>query len=471
MCRSCRSQCRSSQPAESRSASSSSMPTCGPRSTASGLRRGRAKTLYVVDGKGNYLVHPDRAPRIRLAAGHADQMAKRLPRSGSLGWRDAKRRARPAGTGRTPERHRARAGAPRRQRMGRGHPARTERRLHGAGGGDPEQLILVGLIAVLCAAALAVLIARSLTRPIVQLTAAVEGAGRDGHGRHSGRCRRRDRRAGARICAGDGGSERKDRRARTRGRRASPHRSRARPPCRARAPVQRGRRILQRRHHHAYRSTARSPAGIRPPNACSATPRRKRWARTSTSIVPADRRTEVRGHPAPDRLGRDGSSTTKPCACARTAARSRSRSAFPRSGRRRARSSAYPRPPATLPKRNRTRAGAAAADRGAAPHLRDLAGSDPGDGFARAFWSRSARVAQAILGYRAGGDDRPQRRRIHPPRRSRERPRGNARRAARRTPEDCRHALHPQGRADGDGCPGWAHGRNRSGGTSSSAAT
>jgi PAS domain S-box-containing protein len=37
--------------------------------------------------------------------------------------------------------------------------------------------LLVGLIAVLCAAALAVLVARSLTRPIRQLTAAVEGIG------------------------------------------------------------------------------------------------------------------------------------------------------------------------------------------------------------------------------------------------------------------------------------------------------
>jgi PAS domain S-box-containing protein len=37
--------------------------------------------------------------------------------------------------------------------------------------------LLVGLIAVLCAAALAVLVARSLTRPIRQLTAAVEGTG------------------------------------------------------------------------------------------------------------------------------------------------------------------------------------------------------------------------------------------------------------------------------------------------------
>jgi PAS domain S-box-containing protein len=39
--------------------------------------------------------------------------------------------------------------------------------------------MLVGLIAVLCAAALAVLVARSLTRPINQLTAAVEGIGRN----------------------------------------------------------------------------------------------------------------------------------------------------------------------------------------------------------------------------------------------------------------------------------------------------
>ena len=40
--------------------------------------------------------------------------------------------------------------------------------------------LLVGLIAVLCAAALAALIAQSLTRPIVQLTKAVQGAARNG---------------------------------------------------------------------------------------------------------------------------------------------------------------------------------------------------------------------------------------------------------------------------------------------------
>ena len=40
--------------------------------------------------------------------------------------------------------------------------------------------LLVGLIAVLAAAALALLIARSLTRPIAQLTAAVENVAQKG---------------------------------------------------------------------------------------------------------------------------------------------------------------------------------------------------------------------------------------------------------------------------------------------------
>ena len=40
--------------------------------------------------------------------------------------------------------------------------------------------LLVGLVAMLCAAVLAVIVARSLTGPILQLTAAVEGIGRRG---------------------------------------------------------------------------------------------------------------------------------------------------------------------------------------------------------------------------------------------------------------------------------------------------
>ena len=45
--------------------------------------------VYVVDGKGDYLVHPDRCARIRLAAGQADRLAERLPVSGIVARRDA----------------------------------------------------------------------------------------------------------------------------------------------------------------------------------------------------------------------------------------------------------------------------------------------------------------------------------------------------------------------------------------------
>ena len=99
--------------------------------------------------------------------------------------------------------------------------------------------LLVGFIAVLCAAALAVFVASSLTRPISQLTAAVEGIGNAGPVAIPARCGRRDRRAGAGVCAGDGRGERQDRRAGARGPGTSPHRGGARPPRGARAPVQR----------------------------------------------------------------------------------------------------------------------------------------------------------------------------------------------------------------------------------------
>jgi hypothetical protein len=39
--------------------------------------------------------------------------------------------------------------------------------------------LLAGLVAILCAGALAVLLARSLSKPLVQMTAAVERFGRD----------------------------------------------------------------------------------------------------------------------------------------------------------------------------------------------------------------------------------------------------------------------------------------------------
>ena len=59
-----------------------------------------------------------------------------------------------------------------------------------------------------------------------------------------------------------------------------------------------------------------------------------------------------------------------------------------------ARSSASSKVARDITEANKTRAGAAATDRGAAPHLRDFAGSDHGHGFAGGSWSRSARAAK-----------------------------------------------------------------------------
>ena len=226
------------------------MPTCGPRfdRVRSSVRPG--ENVYVVDRQGDYLVHPDRAREFGSQLGKPTDWRSDFPASGAAGWRDAKHRADPAGSGRTP-----------------GGIALAPALLAGSewvaviepvpnavfmapAAAIRTRSLLVGLIAVLCAAALAVLIARSLTRPIVQLTAAVEGAGRNGTaaipvdaGGETGVLAR----AFARVM---GEAECQNRRARTRGRGASPHRSRARPSCRARAPVQRRGRILQRRHHH-----------------------------------------------------------------------------------------------------------------------------------------------------------------------------------------------------------------------------
>ena len=64
-------------------------------------------------------------------------------------------------------------------------------------------------------------------------------------------------------------------------------------------------------------------------------------------------------------------------------------------------------------------AGAAAADRRASPHLRDLAGSDHGDGFQGIPGSDQPEL-RGHIGLSAGGNDRPQRGRLHSSRPSRD---------------------------------------------------
>ena len=136
--------------------------------------------VYVVDGTGDYLVHPDRArefgskpdtpadwrsdfPSLAASLGASRSVAQILPEKG----------ARPDGIALAPARL-----------AGSEWVAVIERAPHAVFMAPAAAIrntsLLVGLVAVLCAAALAVFIARTLTRPIIQLTAAVEGAGRDG---------------------------------------------------------------------------------------------------------------------------------------------------------------------------------------------------------------------------------------------------------------------------------------------------
>jgi hypothetical protein len=135
---------------------------------------------YVVDGRGNYLVHPDRAREFGAQLGTPTDWRSDLPNlAASLGTAQGFARIVPD-----------QAGPP-------GAVAFAPAMLAGSEWVAVIELvptavfmapavairntsILVGLIAVLCAAALALLIARSLTRPIVELTSAVEGISRDG---------------------------------------------------------------------------------------------------------------------------------------------------------------------------------------------------------------------------------------------------------------------------------------------------
>ncbi len=136
--------------------------------------------VYLVDGRGNYLVHPDRSREFGAQFDKPTNWLNDFPYlSSSLGAQRSvsqmlpDRGGRPGGTALAPARL---AGSewvaaiehvPNAVFMA---PAAAIR----------NSSLLVGLIAVLCAAVLAFFIARSLTRPIRQLTAAVEAAGRSG---------------------------------------------------------------------------------------------------------------------------------------------------------------------------------------------------------------------------------------------------------------------------------------------------
>ncbi|MGH6752558.1 MAG: PAS domain S-box protein, partial [Bradyrhizobium sp.] len=134
---------------------------------------------YLVDGKGEYLVHPDRAREFGSQRGTPTDWRRDMPYFASAlgatkGFALQPANAEQAGASAFAPVVLAGSewvafiqSAPRSVFMA---PAEAIR----------NSSIIVGLIAVMGAAVLALLIARSLTRPIVQLTAAVQGAAHNG---------------------------------------------------------------------------------------------------------------------------------------------------------------------------------------------------------------------------------------------------------------------------------------------------
>ena len=136
--------------------------------------------LYVVNARGDYLVHPDRSREFALLRGEHHNWVNDFPYFAGLSGaskgsaqviRDA--RGRFGGAALAPA---LLAG---KEWVGiiEIAPNSTFARFAAA---IKNTALSVGLIAVLGAAALAILLARTLTRPIVQLTRAVENIGRDG---------------------------------------------------------------------------------------------------------------------------------------------------------------------------------------------------------------------------------------------------------------------------------------------------
>ena len=135
--------------------------------------------IYVVNAQGDYLVHPDPGREFGEQLGHPTPWQSDFPALASAAGS-------PQGVAQiVPDR----TGEPDGIAIAPALLAGTEwvgviERVPNAGIMAPAAAIrntslLVGLIAVLCAAALAVMVARSLTLPIVRLTEAVEAAGRD----------------------------------------------------------------------------------------------------------------------------------------------------------------------------------------------------------------------------------------------------------------------------------------------------
>ena len=136
--------------------------------------------VYVVDARGNYLVHPDRTREFGAQLGRPTDWRKDFPDlAASIGTTQSVAHMAPNQAGRRGGEAMAPA-----LLIDREWTAVIESMSNAIFMAPAQAIqkssITVGLIAVLCATVLALLIARSLTRPIVQLTEAVEAAARSG---------------------------------------------------------------------------------------------------------------------------------------------------------------------------------------------------------------------------------------------------------------------------------------------------
>jgi PAS domain S-box-containing protein len=140
----------------------------------------QGETIYVVNRQGDYLVHPDQSREFGALLGKSNDWRKDFPQLSAR-----------AGT------TQALASIARDQVAGPGGVAFAPALIADAewiaviettpnavimapAAGIRSTALLVGFVAVLCAAVLAVLIARSLTLPVVRLTESVRGAARNG---------------------------------------------------------------------------------------------------------------------------------------------------------------------------------------------------------------------------------------------------------------------------------------------------
>lgn len=144
----------------------------------SSIRPGEA--VYVVNERGDYLVHPDPAREFGSQHGNPTDWRKDLPYfAASLGTTQSVAQIVPDQAG-----QRGGAALAPAVLVGSEWVGIVETVPNAVFMGPAATIgntsLLVGFIAVLCAAALAVFVANSLTRPISQLTAAVEGIGKIG---------------------------------------------------------------------------------------------------------------------------------------------------------------------------------------------------------------------------------------------------------------------------------------------------